>query len=81
MRATENRICSISADTNSFWLLKEVLPNCATDMIDEYFFVRVFPGQDLTLLITKKCEYRFWDYVRMGRLLLTFGNDTLSVFV
>ena len=81
MRATEDRIRGIFAYTNPFWLLKELIPGCTTDLIDEYFFIRIFPSQDFTLLVTKKGEYRFWDYMRISRLFLTFRKDTLSVFI
>jgi len=80
-RDAEDRVCSVFAYTNASWLLKELIPGCSSDLMDEYLFIRVFPGQDCALLFAKKRKYRFRDDVRMNRALLAFRYDTLIVFI
>lgn len=81
MIATEDWIGSIFAYTNPFRLLKEPIPGSPMDLIDEYFFIRIFPGQDFTLRVFKKREYGFWDYMRIGSWQPTSRKNALFVFI
>ncbi|HEU5375816.1 MAG TPA: hypothetical protein VFV38_10285 [Ktedonobacteraceae bacterium] len=81
METTENRIGGISAYTNPFGLLNELIPGCATDMADEYFLVRIFPSQNLTLRVAKKRQHGFGDDVRIGGWPLTPSNDAFLITI